>query len=52
MFGYTLDNAIQIENAIASALTTVEYNNDPFMFDGLYMAKEIVQGLIESGYFK
>ena len=51
MLGYTVDNANQMESAVASALTTVNFDNDPFLFDGLYMAKELIQGLIEEGYF-
>jgi len=51
MLGYTLENVNHMENAIASALTTVNFDDDPFLFDGLYMAKELIQGLIEEGYF-
>lgn len=52
MLGYTLDNAVQMEGAVSSALTTVDFNNDPWLFDGLYMAKELLQGLIEKGNFE
>jgi len=50
MLGYTKEDLDDISLAIHSALTTVDFNNDPWLHDNLFKATEFIDGLLAEGY--
>jgi hypothetical protein len=51
MLGYTKEDLDEMTNAIDSAMTTVNPDDDPWLHSRLYMATELLQGLWAEGYF-
>jgi hypothetical protein len=51
MLGYTKEDLDEMVNAIQSALTTVNSDDDPWLHSRLHMASEFLQGLWAEGYF-
>jgi hypothetical protein len=51
MLGYTKVDLDDMVNAIESALTTVNANDDPWLHDNLNMATVFLNGLWAEGYF-
>jgi len=51
MLGYTKKELDEMVNAIQSAITTVNSDDDPWLHSRLYMASEFLQGLWAEGYF-
>jgi hypothetical protein len=51
MLGYRQGDISDMIGAVASALTTVDFNNDPWLHDNLFKTTEFLNGLLEEGYF-
>jgi hypothetical protein len=51
MLGYTKEDLDNMSMAIHSVITTVDFNNDPWLHDHLYKATEFLDGLWAEGYF-
>ena len=51
MLGYELSDQEDMVVAIQSAITTVDFNNDPWLYDNLKKAESFLQGLWAEGYF-
>ena len=51
MLGYELKDLDEMVYAIESVLTTVNSDDDPFLFNNLWKSKEFLQGLWAEGYF-
>ena len=51
MLGYELSDQEDMVNAIESALTTVNPDDDPWLYNNLNMTLTFLQGLWAEGYF-
>jgi hypothetical protein len=51
MLGYEVSDQEDMVVAIQSAITTVDFNNDPWLYDNLKKAESFLQGLWAEGYF-
>ena len=51
MLGYERDDLDNMVLAIDSALTTVNPDDDPWLYNNLWKAQEFLQGLWAEGYF-
>jgi hypothetical protein len=51
MLGYTKEDLDEMTNAIDSAMTTVNPDDDPWLHSRLHMARELLDGLWAEGYF-
>ena len=51
MLGYELSDQEDMVVAIQSVLTTVNPDNDPWLYNNLKMAESFLQGLWAEGYF-
>ena len=51
MLGYELKDLDEMIYAIGSVLTTVNSDDDPFLFNNLWKAQEFLKGLWAEGYF-
>ena len=51
MLGYATTDLDEMINAIQSALTTVNSDDDPWLYNNLWKAQEFLQGLWAEGYF-
>jgi hypothetical protein len=51
MLGYELSDQEDMVTAIQSALTTVNSEDDPWLYNSLKMAESFLQGLWAEGYF-
>jgi hypothetical protein len=46
MIGYTKEDIDTMSMAIHSVITTVDFNNDPWLYDNLYKATEFLDSLV------
>jgi hypothetical protein len=51
MLGYEMADVDEMIYAIGSVLTTVNSDDDPFLFNNLWKAQEFLKGLWAEGYF-
>jgi hypothetical protein len=51
MLGYEVSDQEDMVNAIQSALTTVNPDDDPWLYNNLNMTLTFLRGLWEEGYF-
>jgi len=51
MLGYATTDLDEMVSAIQSALTTVNSDDDPWLYNNLWKAQEFLQGLWAEGYF-
>ena len=51
MLGYEVSDQEDMVTAIQSALTTVNPDDDPWLYNNLWKAQEFLQGLWVEGYF-
>jgi hypothetical protein len=51
MLGYTKEDLDAMTLAVESALTTVNFDNDPWLHTNLYNTATFLQGLWAEGYF-
>jgi hypothetical protein len=51
MLGYVTNDLDEMVSAIQSALTTVNSDDDPWLYNNLWKAQEFLQGLWAEGYF-
>ena len=51
MLGYELSDQEDMVVAIQSAITTVDFNNDPWLYNNLNMTLTFLRGLWEEVYF-
>ena len=51
MLGYSKEDLDEMTNAIDSAMTTVNPDDDPWLHSRLYMASDFLKGLWAEGYF-
>ena len=51
MLGYSKEDLDEMTNAIESAMTTVNPDDDPWLHSRLYMASDLLKGLDSEGYF-
>jgi hypothetical protein len=51
MLGYELDDLKDMINAVESVLTTVNSDDDPWLYNNLVIAKDFLGGLWAEGYF-
>jgi hypothetical protein len=51
MLGYEENDLDEMIGAIQSALTTVNSDDDPWLYNNLWKAQEFLQGLWSEGYF-
>ena len=49
LMGYEADELKDASYAIASILTTVNPDNDPFLFGNLVVAKDFIDGILVEG---
>jgi hypothetical protein len=52
MLGYTSKELEDMTLAVESALTTVNFDNDPWLHTNLYNTATFLQGLEAEGYFE
>lgn len=52
MLGYKLEDIDNMIDAIESALTTVNSDDDPWLHGSLYKAKDFFEGLLAEGHFE
>jgi hypothetical protein len=52
MLGYTKEDLDAMTLAVESALTTVNFDNDPWLHTNLYNTVTFLQGLEAEGYFQ
>ena len=51
MLGYATTDLDEMISAIQSSLTTVNSDDDPWLYNNLWKAQEFLQGLWAEGYF-
>ena len=51
MLGYDMSDLDEMVYAIGSVLTTVNSDDDPFLFNNLWKAQEFLKGLCAEGDF-
>jgi hypothetical protein len=51
MLGYELSDQEEMVTAIQSILTTINSDDDPWLYNNLWKAQEFLQGLWAEGYF-
>ncbi len=51
MLGYEMADVDEMINAIQSVITTVNSDDDPWLYNNLWKAQEFLQGLWAEGYF-
>jgi len=51
MLGYEVYDQEEMVTAIQSALTTVNPDDDPWLYNNLWKAQEFLKGLWAEGYF-
>ena len=51
MLGYELDDLKDMTNAVESVMTTVNSDDDPWLYNHLVMTKDFLGGLWAEGYF-
>ena len=52
MLGYSTEDLDNMIDAIQSAITTVNPDDDPWLHGSLWKAQEFLQGLWAEGYFE
>lgn len=51
MLGYEIDDLRDMINAVESVLTTVNSDDDPWLYNNLIITKDFLGGLWAEGYF-
>jgi hypothetical protein len=51
MLGYASTDLDDMINALDSVLTTINSDDDPWLYNNTWRAKEFLQGLWAEGYF-
>ena len=51
MLGYEMDDLKDMIASVESVLTTVNSDDDPWLFNGLVITKDFLGGLWAEGYF-
>jgi hypothetical protein len=51
MLGYDVYDQEEMITAVQSSLTTVNFDNDPWLYNNLKKTEEFLRGLWEEGYF-
>lgn len=51
MLGYTKEDLDAMSLAIHSVITTVNFDNDPWLHTNLYNSATFLEGLLTEGYF-
>jgi len=51
MLGYEMSDVDDMINAIQSIITTVNSDDDPWLYNNLWKVQEFLQGLWAEGYF-
>ena len=51
MLGYTREDLDDMVYALDSVITTINSDDDPWLYNNTWRAKEFLQGLLAEGYF-
>lgn len=52
MLGYQVSDVTDMTNALDSVLTTINSDDDPWLYNNVWRAKDLLDGLIATGHIQ